>query len=54
MTEKIIGYCDQLGYLRCLDCISIAPKTKKDFKVYQNNAAFINEYCDICGEKLRK
>jgi hypothetical protein len=53
----VVGYCDHLGYLRCVHCVDVETIAGVDAEGYPSpigHDAFPHnvEPCDVCGRRL--
>lgn len=46
-TSLPVGYTDNLGYFHCAECTSPG---KRHHPVYEDNAAYWGEACDVCRQ----
>ena len=51
--EKLLGYVDTRGYLRCVHCIADGMgKYEDDAAVYERSSPHNVESCECCGMRL--
>jgi hypothetical protein len=53
----VVGYCDRLGYLRCVHCVDPEAIAAPDAEGYQSPIGLDSpphnvELCDTCGRRL--